>query len=269
MIERYDGLTSSNASDFPGLTMRQFLNPLNHTTGGAATTVPEFSFTVPTSLKVSIPYIIHGNPTVTANFQCRTAPGGGGSLYTVIMGASDPTSGQVHVEPGTGMLLFHSSAASTTVYIRMVAQMSYLDAAYFAWLHANCLKVYEHVFGATTTYVAGEDVVIGPGYVGSDGGLYQADPSTLEKVATVFILQSVSVTNYSAVQRQGSVTPKRSMPPNRDIFAGRGGEVTWMGDEDPTYKLQTNDYQQFLGKSDHLGTTLFLNVVVPVSRFAE
>lgn len=269
MITRYDGLTSSNTSDYPGLTMIQFLNPLNHTSGGAATSIPEFSFTVPSGLKVSLPYIIHGNPTVTTNFQCRTASGGGGSLYTVVMGASDPTSGQVHVEPGTGMLLFHSSAAGATVYIQMKSQMSHLDAAYFAWLHANCVKVYEHLFGATATYTAGEDVVIGPGYIGADGLLYQADPSTQAEVATVFITQSVLTGNDATVQRQGDVTPNRSMPANRDIWAGRGGEVTWMGDEDPSYKLQTNDYQQYLGKSDHLGTTLVLNMNVPITRYAE
>lgn len=269
MIKRYDGLTSNNVNDYPALSMRQFLNPLNHTTSGAVTTIPEFSFAVPSGLKVSIPFIIHGNPTNATHFECRTAAGGGGTAYTVIMGEADPATGQVHVEPGTGMLLFHSSASGATVFVRMVAQMSHLDAAYFAWLHANCVKVYEHIFGASESYTAGEDLVVGPGYVSSDSQVYQGDPSIFEEIATVFITQAVSSGGTATVQRQGDVTPARTMPPNRDIWAGRGGEVTWIGDEDPAYKLQTNDYQQFLGKSDYTGITLHLNIVVPITRFAE
>jgi len=186
------------------------------------------------------------------------------------MGEGSPASGQVHVEPGTGMLLFHSSAASATVYITMVAHMSFNDAAYQAWLHANCVRMYDQVFGGSSTqYVAGADVVIGPGYVGTDGLLYQSSPDAWATNATLFITSAATTGNLATVQRSGDVTPKRSMPPNDKIWAGRGGEVTWSGDEDPAYKLVTDDLQQFLGTSDHTGLILILNPNVPVTRFAE
>lgn len=269
MITRYDGLTPDDINQYPSLSMIQFLNPLNHTSGGAATTITDLSFTVPTGLKISLPFIIHGNPTNTSNFQCRTASGGGGTLYSVIMGAGSPSAMQVHVEPGTGMLLFHSSASGVTLYVTMKSIMSHLDASYFAWLHANCVRMQTVTLGGGETYTAGEAVVIGPGYVADDGLLYQADPSDYSKVATLFITQSVSAGNSAVVQRTGNVTPKRGMPGNRDIWAGRGGEVTWIGDDDPSYKLETNDYQQFLGKSSHDGLSLALNVNVPITRYAE
>ena len=260
MPKNWADKTSTTITDYEALEAREFIGPQF----AAAKDITDETFTVSDTLCHSLQFIPRGNLTSTNSLEVRTAPSGGGTLLvcTAITGAL--ASGQVRVRHGTGKLEFHADQENAVLYATYKTRISNIDEATMALIYNRLRAVEVRAGVAAETYVAGEDVVEGPGYI-SGNLVYQANPDTLTKCGYVWIVADASLGNNATIYRTGQVTPRRAMPANTPIYTGHGGDVTWEGDVQQTACLQDNEYHHCIGVSDD-GITLNLNTVQDARR---
>lgn len=266
MPVRHNGFTPTDPNYYPPLTTRSFRNPFRLDNNGAAEWVSDEAFQVPTDTYCwSLLNTIHGNPTSSTVLQVRTARGGGGTLYTATESLGVLSAGQVRVMRGTGFLEFHSSASGAWVYVSYYTTYSNIDAATLAWLWAAHLRA-DQV--NNETYVAGETLIPGPGYLASDSLVYQADVSDLAKSGWLWVDTAADYGDTVVCRMKGKVFPTRTMPMNTPILAGRDGNITWWDDVDDACRLQKGDAVHILGVSFD-GYTLRLDIQPSLQRWME
>lgn len=260
MPKRVDGLFPTDLTWFDPLEERSFLNGFNLASAYQPLSLPEYVFTIPDTYMWSLPFIIHGDPTLSANFSCSTGTGGTGTAFTPTRTEGSLGAYDVRVRPGTGLLEFNPARVGTRVYVVYKAITDNWDAATRAAVYAAIRK---HDAFTNELKVAGEAVVKGPGYV-SAGMVFQSVPSAMNTGAWLWIdTDTAAYGDTVLVMQQGLVYPRRTMPTNMPIYGGRNGEVTWDGDADDNCKLLDNDIRIFIGHSEN-GSVLKLRPPIPV-----
>lgn len=259
MPKRVDGLFPTDPAWYEPLPERAFLNPFNLASGYQALDLPEFAFTVPAEYMYSLPNIIHGDPTVAANFSASTGAGGTGTAFTPTRSEGALGAYDVRVRPATGLLEFNSARVGSVVFVRYRSITDNWDAATRAQVY-HATRRLDMV--ASEYKVAGAVVIPGPGYV-TGGLVYQAVPSAMATAGWLWIYEGAAAYGTVLVMSQGLVYPRRTMPMNVPIYGGINGEVTWDGDTDDNCKLADGDIRIFIGHSEN-GSVLKLRPPVPV-----
>lgn len=260
MPKAWAGLSSITSSDYEALEDRQFADPQF----SAALSIVDETFTVSDTLCHSLHFIPRGNLTSSANLAIYTGAGSTGTLLTCTTTTGSLSTGQVRVRQRSGKLEFHADQTGATLYATYTARVSNIDAALIAQMY-YALKAGGGTGGTSSEiFVAGEDVVAGPGYI-SGGLVYQATPSDITKCGWVWIVSSTLSGNSATIYRSGKVTPRRTMPVSTPIYCGHNGDVTWVSDEEVSAQLINGDYWHCIGVSDD-GVTLNLNTLQDARR---
>lgn len=264
-MEWFDGLTPEDIDT--ALPSRRFLDVFSDPTDPAALIqITDEVFTVPASGLHTLEFVLGGS-IISSGLVLSSGPGGTGSVYSLRYDM--PTSAsQVRVTPFRGRLVFHTSAAGSTVYASYKTTHSAFTMADVARLWGALVALQAD---PVLTATAGETLADCFVYIASaDGKAYKADPSDIAKKAVGWVSGSVALGATATIQESGEVTPGLALPKQAEIYAGRHGKPTWWASAtawEGANGLQSGDWVHVIGRSIN-GTTLRFNCLNPLLRRA-
>lgn len=275
-IKRGSGQISSTFYDTywlsnPGRT-RYFIAPFGTpgSPGDIQTIVDEtIEDGVPADGLILLDHIIYGNPYDTDNLQVRTGPGGTGTLLTPTETTGSLTSGDVRVYRHSNWIDVSPSRAGETLYITYRTVESGGEASFAALLYSGistCLNSAVNPY-STLTAIAGEAIDRQLVSV-RDGVAYVADPSyttDTSRICRGFVSDTVSLGSSVTVIISGTLDlPEgRTIVPNIDLFCGRSGLLTYVGDTSAA-ALQSGDFSKYVGWG-YSSSRVYFNPSGPIS----